>query len=509
MILSNIQKEQIAHRETSESNIQQQLDFFVKGFPPINLIRPATVNDGIVHFDQNEITEMINLYEIQSVNKHIVKFVPASGAATRMFKSLFEYIRDTNKNKKNSPDHALIQLFFYNLKKFAFHQDLLEEAKIKRINIKEPIQNGDQDLLIQLLLNSDGLNYGNLPKGLLKFHQYKTGSRTAFEEHIAEAILYAKGKNGLDLHFTISQEHHQLFLSLANEIVSSYEKKFQVNIKIGFSFQKPSTDTISVDQHGNPVSTPEGLLLFRPGGHGALLENLSDIDADIIFIKNIDNVVPDHLKSDTVTFKKLIAGVLLQTRDKIYKIQELLEKNKSIDFDELNEAHRYISNLTKTDITKPQDQAELINLLKEIVFRPIRVCGMVKNTGEPGGGPFWVKESNGKSSLQIVESSQVDMNKPEQKAIFNQATHFNPVDIVCSTRDYKGEKYNLTRFRDNNTGFITNKSVNGKDIRVQELPGLWNGSMAKWLTIFVEVPISTFNPVKTVNDLIRPEHQGI
>ena len=359
------------------------------------------------------------------------------------------------------------------------------------------------------LLNAAGLNYGALPKGLLKFHKYENGTRTPLEEHLVEGALYAAGKNGkVNVHFTVSPEHKDLFRALVEEKVKDYSSRYNVDYCVTFSEQKPSTDTIAADMDNHPFRDEKGKLLFRPGGHGALIENLNDLDADIVFIKNIDNVVPDRLKDDTVLYKKLIAGVLVTLQKQAFEYLELLDSGKYTR-EQVEEIIRFVQQklfCRRADI-KDMEDGDLVLYLKKKLNRPMRVCGMVKNVGEPGGGPFLAYNADGTVSLQILESSQIDMNDPEKKAMFEKGTHFNPVDLVCALRDYKGRKFNLPDYVDKSTGFISRKSKNGKDLKALELPGLWNGAMSDWNTVFVEVPLSTFNPVKTVNDLLRPQHQ--
>ena len=344
---------------------------------------------------------------------------------------------------------------------------------------------------------------------MLKFHRYADGVRTPLEEHLVEGALYAAGKSGdVFVHFTVSTEHRELFQKLVDSKAAEYAAKYGVNYHISFSEQKPSTDTVAADMENKPFRDKDGKLLFRPGGHGALIENLNDLDADVVFIKNIDNVVPDRLKDDTVTYKKLLAGVLVTLQKQAFEYLKLLDSG-SYRHDELENIIRFVQqqlHCRRADL-KDLEDADLVIYLRKKLNRPMRVCGMVKNVGEPGGGPFLAYNPDGTVSLQILESSQIDMNDAEKKAMFEKGTHFNPVDLVCAVRNYKGEKFNLLNYVDKATGFISYKSKNGKDLKALELPGLWNGSMSDWNTVFVEVPLSTFNPVKTVNDLLREQHQ--
>ncbi len=486
-----------------------QVENFRKGFPFLRITEAASVDNGIIRLNTEELEKAVSLYDekIRAGFKPL-KFVPASGAASRMFKALFEALEVCV--AKNGDDDALIRneaarQFLANREKFAFYAELAE-----KVNTVPDIPGCVK--WIDFLLNSKGLNYGALPKGLLKFHKYQDRNRTPFEEHLVEGALYAKDNEGnVKLHFTVSPEHQPLFEQLLADIKSHYEKGSGVKLNVSFSQQKPSTDTIAVDGQNEPFREKDGSLVFRPAGHGALIENLNDLDADIIFIKNIDNVVPDRLKEPTVQYKKAIAGVLLKNLEKLFFYQEELNEKHPVSLDSafLASAASFLENTLNTKPAENQyytEKEELYHYLKEKYNRPLRVCGMVKNEGEPGGGPFWAMNSDGTVSLQVVESSQIDPGSVQQQNIAKHATHFNPVDLVCAVKNYKGEKYDLTQFTDPATGFISIKSKDGKELKAQELPGLWNGAMSNWNTLFVEVPIETFNPVKTVNDLLREQH---
>ncbi|MFD0963708.1 DUF4301 family protein [Pseudofulvibacter geojedonensis] len=442
--------------------ISNQIQYFKKGVEKTKLVKPALIQDGIIRIDESKSANVFNDVE----NKDIVAFIPASGAATRMFKELFLFLETGIANDT-------VADFFENINRFLFVNSIPKEKK-----------KSERELL-EFVLSSEGLNFGQLPKGLIPFH-----NKTAFEEQLKHTSLYVN-----KLHFTISENHLNNFELKLKEV--NYQKE------VSFSFQKPSTDTIAVDLENNPFEE-NGELLFRPGGHGALIENLNDIDADIVFIKNIDNVAIEKVETKNIVYKKALGGKLLELQNKVFGYLELLsnplgptEVNEIIDFakQELN-------------IVMPEQISNLNSFLIKKLNRPIRICGMVKNEGQPGGGPFWVCDKNGDVSLQIVEGAQMDKNDPEQLKIMNQATHFNPVDIVCGVKNYKGEKFNLLEFVDEEAVFITQKSRNGKLIKALERPGLWNGAMADWITVFVEVPSHTFNPVKTVNDLLKPNHQN-
>ena len=437
---------QLQARGISEEKALKQLQSFATGFPELDIVSAASVGNGVLNPTEEEIDAYVKAWQDYLNEGHtVLKFVPASGAASRMFKDLFEYLETGERTK-------FIDKFLTEKEHFAFAPQL---AGL------------DEQAAVSHLLKD--MNYGNLPKGLLLFHSYEDGARTPALEHLVEGAMYAASKGEVNIHFTVSHEHLPLFQAHLAEFQAAYEEKLGVKFHISYSEQKPSTDTLAANPDGTPFRTADGKLLFRPGGHGALIENLNEQEADVIFIKNIDNVVPDRLKGDTVRYKQLLAGVLVTEQKKIFeKLQ---------------------------DPTLTADQ-------KAKLQRPLRVCGVVKNTGEPGGGPFLVREEDGTISCQILESSQI-----ADPALMQQATHFNPVDLVCATRDAEGKPYYLPDFVDEKTGFISHKSKDGKELLALELPGLWNGAMSRWNTIFVEVPVSTFNPVKTVNDLLRAEHQ--
>lgn len=499
-------KDLLVKKGISEEQIAEQLACFEKGFPFLKLDAAASIEKGILAPAQDEVKTYLEAWDAyKEGEKTIVKFVPASGAASRMFKNLFEFLGADYE----APKTDFEKKFFDHIHSFAFYNDLNAacldntgksiDALIAEKNYKSVVAN---------LLEAAGLNYGALPKGLLKFHRYADGVRTPLEEHLVEGALYAAGKTGkVNVHFTVSTEHRELFSQLVEEKIACYAEKYGVEYNVSFSEQKPSTDTIAADMENKPFRD-NGKLLFRPGGHGALIENLNDLDADVIFIKNIDNVVPDRLKDDTVTYKKLIAGVLVTLQKQAFEYLQLLDGGKYTHA-QLEEIIRFLQQslcCRNADI-KDLEDAELVIYLRQKLNRPMRVCGMVKNVGEPGGGPFLAYNADGTISLQILESSQIDMNDPAKKEMFEKGTHFNPVDLVCAVRDYKGNKFDLVKYVDKATGFISYKSKSGKDLKALELPGLWNGAMSDWNTIFVEVPLSTFNPVKTVNDLLREQHQ--
>lgn len=488
--------------------IETQLHAFVNGFPPLDIEKAATVGDGILKVEGHEIDHYLLLWKAyQQQNKQIVKFVPASGAATRMFSELFSFLG----SRDNAPMQPHLVQFFNHITDFAFYDHLnaicFQHAGMA---IPELIVKHKYKTVIDLLLNAEGMNYGNLPKALLLFHRYLTETRTPIQEHLVEGALYAaNAQQHVQLHFTISGEHKPLFKAHLQGQIPYYEEKMNVHYDVTFSQQQPATDTIAVDMQNEPFRDADGSLVFRPGGHGALIENLNGINADIIFIKNIDNVTTDKLRKPTITYKQLLAGILVETKHQIFDFLRKLEKPETVSAEQLAEMKQFCEMLLNVHhpLFQQDNRAELIAYLTNTFNRPIRVCGMVANEDEPGGGPYFVRKQEGGTSLQILESSQIDTNKPDQAALLKQASHFNPVDLVCAVRNYKGEKFDLRKFVDPNSGFIAQKSKNGKPLKALELPGLWNGAMSDWNTIFVDVPLATFSPVKTVNDLLRPEHR--
>ena len=469
---------QIEARGISVAEVERQIENFRKGFPALPVVRAASGGDGILQLSDDEIKAAEELYNSRTTKLRTIKFVPASGAATRMFKELFEYIND---NKRTPGIDKLIT----NLEKFAFFAELAKYLKP---------QIDDKDVVRNIVV--DGLAYGSKPKGLVTFHAYKEGARKPVEEHLVEATLYASNGERAAIHFTVSPEHKAGFLALLEERQSHYEKKFGIKYDVSFSEQSPATDTIAVNPDNTPFRTEDGKLLFRPAGHGALIANLDKLDADIIFVKNIDNVTTDERKGDTITYKRVLAGELLRLQERSFELLRALERGE----DRFEEAKTFLQSELCCKLPNNASNELIIKTLD----RPIRVCGMVKNEGEPGGGPFWVGDEYGREQLQIAESSQI---AKEDMHLMKEATHFNPVDLVCGVKRYDGTKYDLTKYTDPKTGFISSKSAGGRELRAQELPGLWNGAMANWNTIFVEVPISTFSPVKVVQDLLRPEHQ--
>lgn len=503
---------QLKEKGISTEMVQDQVQKFEKGFPYVKLAAPATPGDGIIQIDEKRFKEYMDLYNEEAPQRDVLKFVPASGAATRMFKDLFSWREKLHSGMtadKVAAEDKEAAKFFEQMKSFAFWDDLQISMQEKGLDADACYAGKDFLPLLDNLLDDEGLGYAMLPKGLLRFHRYDEFNRTPLEEHLVEGAHYARSNdNVVRLHFTVSAEHRGRFINHVGDVIKKYEDEFGVSFEVKFSVQKPSTDTIAVDLENKPFRDTDGSLLFRPGGHGALIQNLNDLTNDIVFIKNIDNVVPDRLKEETFRYKKALGGLLLTLQKSIFKILDKIESGEFYD-DEYAVARTFaIEYLCIDEKMLPHEAETGTEVLQKILNRPLRVCGMVKNVGEPGGGPFWVEDlKTGGRSLQIVESSQVDHDNKVQREIFEQATHFNPVDLVCALKDRKGNAFDLKDYVDPETGFISLKSKDGKELKAQELPGLWNGAMAGWITIFVEVPLITFNPVKTIMDLLREEHR--
>ncbi|MCF7559839.1 DUF4301 family protein [Sabulilitoribacter multivorans] len=495
--------------------VEAQVSRIKNGMSYSNLISAATVGNGIISFNETETNRLIKVYENKQESLSIVKFVPASGAATRMFKFLFQFLNNFNPNKDTIEDYAekhndsLIKTFTSQLENFPFYEDVLLKAKTLNPNFENLSKNEAFYEIIKTMLQEDGLNYSFLPKGLLPFHKYPSGTNTPFQEHLIESTLYASSNGQANLHFTVSEKHHNYFESELNTFKNDLEKETNIKFNVSYSYQKEATETLALTTDNKIYRNEDGSILFRPAGHGALLENLNDLNADIIFIKNVDNMVVFNLNKKLSNYKKLIAGVLREAQEKTFTYLNELDAN-SVGEAKLLEIAAFLSSKLNVVIDDDFDDYKLEekgNYLKDKLNRPIRVCGMVKNEGEPGGGPFWVKDEKGNISLQIVEFAQIDITNKAQNDIVQNATHFNPTDLVCGVKNYKGEKFDLMNYVDPEAAFITMKTQNGIDIQALELPGLWNGSMAYWNSIFVELPIETFNPVKTVNDLLKPVHQ--
>lgn len=472
--------QQIISHELNIDEINRQIEKFKSGFPFMNIVKPATSKDGVKIFDETEIEKYGKIYDEYSLSHNIVKFVPASGAATRMFKDLFAFVSSFEHNEVSK---TVIQ----HITEFAFYDELKKYLP----------ENADDIEIAKYILSNIGLNYGNLPKGLLLFHKYGNHARTPVEEHLCESAQYASSNGVANLHFTISPEHRNAFNELLNRVVKQYESKYGIKYNISLSEQSKTTDTIAVTTDNSIFRNDDGSLLFRPSGHGALIKNLDSINADIIFIKNIDNITIENLRDETIKYKKLLAGVLVSLQSQIFDLLNKIDNNET----DIETVHNFISNNIGIKIPHTLSMPEYKNILN----RPVRVCGVVRNTGAPGGGPFYVEHKNGIIDLQIVESSQI---APESKNIMQDSEYFNPVDLVCGVKNYKGEKFDLTKYIDEDTGFISDKTKDGKPLKAMERPGLWNGAMSDWNTVFVAVAPSTFTPVKVVSDLLSPAHKN-
>lgn len=505
---------QFYQKGISLNDIRAHLGIFQNGIAKAILVKPATKGDGIIKQTKEDFERFAAYFDNQKEKLKLLKFVPASGAASRMFKFLNEFLNEFDPeidtinsyiNRHNAPD---LKVFLTGLEKFPFYETI--ELILKELNADYAQWESDrkQYEFIKLLLDAQYFNFSNKPKAILPFHKYTTHTATPIEEHLNESALYASSQGVARLHFTISDIHQAQFERIIDTEIRKVEQKANTQIHIDFSFQDKSTDTIAVGLDNMPFRDNRGHLVFRPAGHGALIENLNRIEADVIFIKNIDNVIQNHIEEITL-YKKGLAGILLELQKQVFDWLWLIE-NQQITENHLTDILTFVGeklNMPIIEDFKKYTFEYKIEYLRDLLHRPIRVCGMVKNEGEPGGGPFWVRDQKGHLSLQIIEASQIDLNNPAQAQILAQSTHFNPVDLVCATKDFKGNKFDLKQYIDVESGFIVHKNKSGKNIKAYELPGLWNGAMAKWITVFVEVPLITFNPVKTVNDLLKPAHQ--
>lgn len=493
-------------------NIQNQLNSYKNGISKAVIVKPAKISDGILKLSETDFQQKADFFDANKTNLKLIKFVPASGAASRMFQFLNEFLNDFDIENEsingyiNRKKEYELPVFIVGLDKFPFYDEV--HSKLKEVypgydTLKSDFKNF---YLIKMLLSPEYFNYSNKPKAILPFHLYKTHIATPIEEHLYECANYANSNGISNLHFTVSEVHQIEFEKVIASVKNKVEKETKTTINTSFSYQNKHTNTLAVDNANNPFRDENNKLFFRPGGHGALIGNLNNLDGDVIFVKNIDNVIQNH-KEINALYKKTLAGILLESQQKVFSYLNAIDAGQEINVEELLDFAKNSLNIkVKRAVSKYTVENQIIYIQK-ILNRPIRVCGMVKNEGDTGGGPFWVQNSKGATSLQIVETSQIDLTNPEQVKIFNSSTHFNPVDLVCGIQNYKGEKFYLPDFVDKNSGFIVKKNKDGKPLKSYELPGLWNGAMAKWISIFVELPLITFNPVKTVNDLLRPPHQ--
>lgn len=504
--------EQIRAKGIALEKITNELSIFKNGIAKTILVKPAASGSGILKLSESDFQKKADFFDANKSKLKLNKFVPASGAATRMFKFLNEFLNNFDIKKEsinayiNRTKGNELSIFIVGMDKFPFYEAVYKKLKEVYLDFDKLPRDYKNYYFIQMLLSSDYFDFANKPKGVLPFHQYEAHIAAAAEEHLHECAYYASSNGISHLHFTVSEAHQSQFEKIINAVKDKVEKESNTTIFTSYSYQNKSTDTIAVDLENKPFRDKNGELVFRPAGHGALIENLNNLDADIVFIKNIDNVIQNHIESIAL-YKKALAGVLVEMQQKVFSYLNMIDNAGE---DALGEIITFIQNELNIRLADGFTKYTLehkIAYVKELLDRPIRVCGMVKNEGEPGGGPFWVRDFNGNVSLQIVESSQVDLRNSNQKAILKSATHFNPVDLVCGIRNYKNEKFDLTQFIDHNSGFIVEKNKDGKPLKSYELPGLWNGAMAEWITIFAEVPLITFNPVKTVNDLLKTMHQ--
>ena len=503
----------IAERGISIDNIIHQLEIFKNGINKAVLKRPATINDGILSLDQEKAQKYAAFFDAKKEGFKLTKFVPASGAATRMFKFLNEFISEFNPDKEtinayiNRKKDNHLPLFLVGIEKLPFYKAIIEVLKHDEGFAAMP-KDKKIYIFIRTMLSSKNFDFANKPKGILPFHNYNGFIATPIYEHLKESVAYASSKRDANIQFTISEEHLDGFLDEIQAVKPLVEKEAGIPINISFSYQQKSTDTLAVNTDNTPFREASGHLFFRPGGHGALIENLGQLDTDIVFIKNIDNVSHNNLHTIAL-YKKALAGILIQLKEQVFNYLRQID-NKELNEEDIDNILSFAREKLQLHIPADISKYTLVNkkdFAHELLNRPIRICGMVKNEGEAGGGPFWIECSRGELSLQIVESSQIDLDNKAQKDIFSNATHFNPVDLVCGLKNYKGEFFDLHKFIDDTSGFIVHKNRFGKDVKSYELPGLWNGAMAGWITIFAEVPLETFNPVKTVNDLLKPAHQ--
>lgn len=510
MTLTKLDLKSISDKGMTEQKVNGQIETFKEGIPFVQLEKAVTVGDGILKFTSEEEKQLTDVFDQAHEDIVLLKFVPASGAASRMFRALFNFLNVYDVSEESLEEY-LQRSGDTDMKTFSENITDLPFFKIVENRISGETSSKDEEiyLFVKEMMSEDRLNYGFYPKGLLPFHNYGNRTATPFEEHLKEASVYAKTGDTAKLHLTISEQHGDMFNKEFSNIKERVSSATQTSFDVSYSFQKPSTDTIAVDMDNEPFRDEDGTILFRPGGHGALIENLNEQVADIVFIKNIDNVTVPRFVDKVVGSKKVLAGLLLRIQKKAFEYAELLV-NDHLTADELEEIKEFLRNELNVRFSEKFvgfNIEQQIEILKDKINRPIRICGMVKNEGEPGGGPFWTKDQKGNVSLQIIESAQINMNDADQAGILNNATHFNPVDLVCGVKNYKGERYDLMNFVDSKQGFITGKTKEGRELKALELPGLWNGAMAYWNTIFVEVPLQTFSPVKTVNDLFKPAHQ--
>lgn len=506
---------EIEQRGISQEEVEKQLAVFKRGNIVVDVVEAATVKNGIELLSEDKIQQLANAYMQRKDSLEILKFVPASGAATRMFKTFYEFIEEFNPEQESLEDfldrreNTVLERFFGRMKDLPFYQLVWQKMRENHQYVDSLQEQQQQLIFVKTMLLEDGLGYGGMAKGLVPFHKYEERLLTAFEEHLIEAAAYASSNGVAKVHFTVAPDQRQKFDAQYKRIKNSLERELAVRFEVYFSYQDPRTDTVAVTRNNEPFRDESGKMFFRPGGHGALIGNLAKQQADIVFIKNIDNVLVPRNRNVLIEYKKALAGKLLVLQEKAFTYLRKLDAGE-VSNEDLSQMVEFLQKELKSGLSINFEElsvSEKKQTLLRKMNRPMRVCGMVANEGEPGGGPFWVRNKSGEISLQIVETAQIDYDNYQQSKIAQEATHFNPVDLVCGLKDYKGKVFNLEDYVDLDTSFITNKTKNGKELKALERPGLWNGAMADWISIFVEVPVETFNPVKTVADLLKPTHQ--
>lgn len=515
MSLNREDASEIEKRGISEEEVERQLAVFKRGNIVVDVVEAATVKNGIERLEEDEIQQLAEEYMERRDSLEVLKFVPASGAATRMFKAFYQFIEEFDPEQENLEDfldrreNTVLERFFGRIKDLPFYQLVWQKMRENYQHVDSLQEEQQQLLFVKTMLLQDGLGYGGIAKGLVPFHKHEARLLTAFEEHFIEAAEYASAKGVAKLHFTVAQEQREGFEQEYKRLKKALEEELGLGFEVSFSYQDPKTDTVAVTRNNEPFKDEEGKIFFRPGGHGALIENLAKQQADLVFIKNIDNVVVPRHRDVLIQYKKALAGKLLRLQQKAFAYLRKLDAGE-VSEAALSQMVAFLQKELKSGLSVNFEElsvSEKKQVLIRKMNRPMRVCGMVANEGEPGGGPFWVRNQSGEISLQIVESAQIDHDNYQQSKIAQEATHFNPVDVVCGLKDYKGQLFDLDKYVDQDTSFISNKTKNGRDLKALERPGLWNGAMADWISIFVEVPVETFNPVKTVADLLKPTHQ--
>lgn len=511
--------ERAAEHGLGTDELERQLALLAAPPSSIELDRPCTVGDGVQQLDDTKESTLLAAQASAVASGRATYFVPSSGAASRMFKSLLA-VRDrgpvdraTLAAKSDDEEAKAALRFFDGARRFAFAENLARVLAERGLGLDECLEQGAVSPVLDALLEANGLAYPRMPKGLLPFHSYDGNeNRTAFDEHLVESFAVAADEAGATrLHFTVSPDHREAFEHRARQSGDSLGGKLGARFDIGFSTQKPSTDTVAVNPDGTPFRGEDGELLFRPGGHGSLIANLADLaeqGVDLLFVKNIDNVVHDDWRAPVVHWRRMLAGRLVVLQDRLFGALRALEEDA-----DRAAAVEDARAVLATELGQSVPGADASDLdragaaLHAALHRPTRVCAVLRAEGDPGGGPFWVRESDGSRSPQIVETAQIDPSAADQRAAQERATHFSPADMVLGVRDHRGRPFDLLRHVDPEAVFIAEKSSGGRPLRALEHPGLWNGGMSKWNTLFVEVPPEIFQPVKALTDLLAPAHQ--